>query len=211
MLRAAARILPDMMHSSFHRAGLGLSAAALAATLALTGCKSSDPTRADAPRQTTEPVATPEKNWSINDIFKGGPAAATKEKIAGEVWSPKPVAIQVYPGTRFVNEGDQPIMDAAFELLDDMGDSMKAPGRVRFELYEAGEGDMLGRRLYAWDVDVLTQEQQQTYYNRVIRAYNFRLGVDSMEVQKLPTVLQVSYELANGERLQTRAAMKEDW
>ena len=174
--------------------------------LTMTGCKTAqDPWPPPAQNEAT----TSAKPWSFDDVFKGGPLIEPDPTTG--VWSAAPVAVNIYPGTRFIMEDDKPILDAGLELVDDMGDSVKAPGTARFELYESGTGDTLGRRLYAWDVNVLTPADQRTYYNRVIRAYNFRLGVDDLEAQKVPTILQVSYDLANGNRLQTREKISTDW
>lgn len=171
-----------------------------------TGCESiNDP----QPRGTTSnaPISEqPDRGFSlgpIDDFFKGGILSDQPDPTKG-VWSPKPVSLSVYPGSRFVAQDDTQFLETAVELRDDMGDSVKAPGKARLELYQAGTGETLGPHLYTWDVSIVTPAEQAVHYSRVIRAYTFRLGLDNFEVQKTPTILLVRYELMDETRLETR-------
>lgn len=176
------------------------------------GCESlNDP----EPQNTTatKPVGeTGDKGFSlgpIDDFFKGGPLTGKPDPTTG-VWSAKPASVAVYPGSQFVTQDNKQFLETAIELRDDMGDSVKAPGKARFELYQAGTGDTLGPHLYTWDIRIVTPAEQSTHYSRVIRAYTFRLGLDNFEVQKTPTVLVVQYELVDGTRLSARERIGDD-
>lgn len=171
-----------------------------------TGCESVNDPQPDA--STTQAPARESSSGGfslgpIDDFFKGGPWANPSDATTG-VWSSKPQSVSVYPGSRYVTQDGKQFLETAIELRDDMGDSVKAPGKVRFELYQAGTGEALGPHLYTWDIDMLTAAEQSTHYSRVIRAYTFRLGLDNFDVQRNPTVLLVRFDMVDGQRFSTR-------
>ena len=127
----------------------------------------------------------------------------------GGFWQAKPVAMRVYPSTRFAREGQTPLLEAQIELLDEMGDSIKAAGNFRLELF-AGDMQMnpaLGRRLYRWDVALRSVEDQKTYYDPVTRAYLFRLRIEDLSIARRATTLEVTYTPPTGDRMEARAVI----
>lgn len=143
--------------------------------------------------------------------FKGG--AREKPQAPVNLWEPRPVSIRLLPSTRFVFENGRPIMETGVEIFDDMGDTLKAPGRLRLELYLAGDtpGESVGRLLYSWDVNLITLADQQQYYSSVIRGYRLRLGMEDLEPRRVPTVLRATFEQIDGTRLTAQSSIRTDW
>lgn len=202
--------------------GVRIAMALTCSTMLLTGCESTE----QSPVTQGEVVhaegsgdiasdAAKDDHWQWPRLFKGG-SLGEQLGLEEATWSPEPIAVHIAPSTRFILEDNEPILDAAIELIDDLGDSTKAAGLVRFELFEAQskqDSDIVAteRRLYAWDIELLTQRQQQVYYNPILRGYNFRLGVDDIRIRNMPTILLVSFETASGNRLQARESLSQDW
>lgn len=142
--------------------------------------------------------------------MKGDRVAARTEAPANPGhWQIKPVRIRVYPSTRFVQYENQMALEARVEFLDEMRDPMKAVGRMRFEVYAANrDGEIVDqKRLFSWDVELLTLEANQEFYDAVTRAYLFRLGVDRLPKDIERTVLRVTYLPAQGDRLEAMAVV----
>ena len=142
--------------------------------------------------------------------FKGAGSAAPD--TARDYWQPRAVAMRIYPATRFIQEQGDTLLNAQVELRDEMGDSIKAAGRVRFDLFASDEaGQNLGRRLYHWEVALRTLEQQRTHFDAVTRTYQFRLSLDNHAATKRPTVLRAVFMRAgDGSRLETQAPMERE-
>ena len=131
-------------------------------------------------------------------------------------WQPVPKRIRIYPSTRFIRESDDAILEARFELFDEMGDSVKAPGTFRIELYSVDEvqGGAPKKLLYAWDPEktaTLTLEQQREHYDPITRGYLFRLGVDDLRIANQPTLLKVVFTQIDQQRLEAEAIIRADW
>ncbi len=135
--------------------------------------------------------------------------ARSSEPAAEGQWQIKPVRIRVYPSTRFVQYDDQLALEARVEFLDEMRDPMKAVGRLRFEVYAANrDGEIVDqKRMFSWDVDMLTLEDNQEFYDAVTRAYLFRLGVDQLPRELERTVVRVTFMPPAGERLEAMAVV----
>lgn len=121
-----------------------------------------------------------------------------------DAWQPEPMELRFYPTTRFVMRDDTPILEARIELLDAMGDSVKAAGTVSFELVEAPNplGGGMKRRLYSWEgIELLTLEHQRTYYDAISRGYRFHLRLDNYELSEYSTLVKVTFTPVVGERL----------
>ncbi|MEM8737662.1 MAG: hypothetical protein AAGG38_04190 [Planctomycetota bacterium] len=130
-----------------------------------------------------------------------------------EAWQPEPVALRIYPSTRFVNEGDVTLLEARVELFDQMGDSVKASGRLRFELYASGyaPGIDVGRLLFSWDLALTRLEDQRRYYDPVTRSYLLRLRLDSREISRRQVLLRVTFEPSDEERLTDEQVIRVEW
>jgi len=138
--------------------------------------------------------------------FKGGPTVRT-DREGG--WMPTPVSIRVFPGTRFVVDDGEILLDARIELLDAQGDPMKASGRYRFDLHEPQNDGELGLRLYVWRSDVLSLAQHAEHWDRVTNAYAFRLRLREPATAQDSSRLLVSFEPSGeGERLEDRVDLE---
>ncbi len=178
------------MKRVFVQLGPGLALAA-----ALLGCPSAPPT-----------------NVTISGP-RGGPNASDPAAPASGVWHPEPVSIRIYPSTRFVEEDGLPILEARIELFDAMGDSIKSSGAMRCELFALGEGERpaVGRRLYRWDIEMKSLDEQRRYFDPIIRGYVFRLKMDDLELVRRPTLLRIVFQPADGPRLKTEGRVRTDW
>jgi len=146
--------------------------------------------------------------------FKGDADAGDKPSAkAGEVWRPRAVALRIYPSTRFVEERGDKLLEARIELFDEMGDSVKAAGRVHFELHPVGEegSAAIGERLYAWDIDLLTLDDHREYYDPIIRGYVFRLKIGNFDPARHSTRLTAVFTTIDGRRLDTRDRVQTAW
>ncbi len=133
--------------------------------------------------------------------------------VAKTIWQPLPKRIRVYPSTRFVRESDQAILEARFELFDEMGDPVKAPGSFRIELHSVDEvrGGVPKQLLYSWNADTTTIDQQREHYDPITRGYLFRLGVDNLRVANQPTLLKVIFTQTDKPRLEAEEVIRADW
>ena len=112
-----------------------------------------------------------------------------------------------------MQQSGQAALEARIELFDQMGDSIKAAGRIRFELFATaapGPG-MRGLRLYTWNVEMLTLEDQQQYFDPITRGYLFRLKLDNLSITRRATLLHITFTQVGGLRLETQALVKTDW
>ena len=99
---------------------------------------------------------------------------------AAPSWWPRPVALRVFPSTRFIREGQQVYLEARIELTDDLGDSIKVPAEFYFDLHSGPKGAATPRLLFSWQQTVRTREDQIAFYDPVTRAYLFRLKVQDV-------------------------------
>ena len=141
--------------------------------------------------------------------FKGNDAPPTPTEQALSAWQPEPVSMRVYPSTRFVAGGTEPYLLVRIELTDEMGDSIKAAGKMHLELRRTtGAAAAVARdRLYAWDVPLHTLEDQQRHYDRVTRTYQFRLRLDEPITSQRDTSLFVVLSPTDGRRLEASAVL----
>lgn len=114
----------------------------------------------------------------------------------------------VDPFTRIKNlsGGDDPdgveVLVQAVGAMDNAG--LLLVGSVRVELFEymPGSADQTGRRLEQWGIDLATDRQQRTYWNRLTQMYEFRLGADLRNIPKSEAyVLRVTFMSPLGQRL----------
>lgn len=128
-------------------------------------------------------------------------------------WRPEAEALRIYPSTRFIRENGTPMLEARVELFDQMGDSVKASGRLRFELFAGSStpGVEAGRLLYSWDIDLLTLEDQQEHYDPITRAYLMRLRLDSTEITRSDVLLRVTLQRGNEDRLSDEQPVRIVW
>ena len=144
--------------------------------------------------------------------WKGDRTNGRDPSASGAVWKLEPVRMRVDPSSRFVESNDTAVLEARIELLDEMGDSIKGVGTVRFELF-AGDRmsePAIGRRLYSWDVSLLTLVQQKQFYDSITRAYLFRLNLHDTTTANRATVLMATFTPVAGRRLEAHAFLSDD-
>jgi len=131
----------------------------------------------------------------------------------GSYWLPVPTSVRVYPSTRFIKESGRSILEARFELYDEMGDPVKYAGAFQIELYNVDEslGNTPRRLLYTWNAKLLSLDQQREYYDPITRGYLFRLGVDDLKIAKQTTLLKVAFMPVDRPRLEAQAEVRSDW
>jgi hypothetical protein len=117
-------------------------------------------------------------------LAPSGPEAASQPAAARRVPAPLdlllPKAIRIHPFTamRVLEEaGGVTGVDARVEALDGYGDSGKAFGKFRFELYSfrPNNPDPKGERLGVWSADVEKPRVNRDHWNKVHRTYQFKL------------------------------------
>jgi hypothetical protein len=128
-------------------------------------------------------------------------------------WMPAPTSVRVYPSTRFIKESGRSILEARFELYDEMGDPVKYAGTFTIELYSVDEalGNAPRRLLYTWNAELLMLDQQQEHYDPITRGYLFRLGVDDLKIARKTTLLKVAFTPVDRPRIEAEAEVRSEW
>ena len=144
-------------------------------------------------------------------VFKGATEIFTRPTPQPGAWLPAPVRIRVYPASRFATDPDSKtvVLDARIELFDEMADSVKGAGQFHFELLNnpRRESTALERRLYSWDVPMLTLEQQRKAYDKVTQTYLFRLKMDDLFFPTKDTTLKATFTPSGGQPLRDEVVM----
>ena len=136
----------------------------------------------------------------------GERAASPAQSAIAPYWITAAVRSRVYPSTRFVREDGEAVLEARIELMDEMGDSVKGVGTWHFELY-AGDHRREGtvaQRLYAWDVPMMLLDEQRLYYDRITRAYLFRLKLDNIAPARRTTTFYATLVTPDGTRIESQ-------
>lgn len=114
----------------------------------------------------------------------------------------------VAPFTRIksLSQGSEPDgIELLFQARNAMGNpGLMVVGTVRIELFEfvPGSADCKGGRLDRWNIELLTEEHQRRYWNRLTQMYEFRLGVDLAAIPRAQKyVLLVTYTSPFGEHM----------
>ena len=116
-----------------------------------------------------------------------------------------PVKIGILPLTELsipADGGPDAKLDAYVVVLDAFGSSMKAPGVLRFELYEhvPRSAQPKGKRLMIWpDLDLTGPAENHKYWRDFLRAYEFELDTQAGRDQTY--VLEVTCTCPDGKRL----------
>ena len=159
----------------------------------------------------------------------GGRAVPTGEPVAmpedPELWfETGPVEARVHPATRFVLEGDRAFLQLGVELLDALGDPVKAVGILRCQLLDDPEqaaysglrgGQAAGSapaprgvRLYGWELRLATREEQEAAWSPVTRCYTVELALRDFAVASRPCRVRVEFEPPAGPPLTAEAVMQ---
>ncbi len=126
-----------------------------------------------------------------------------------------PARIEIVdPFTRIksLSGGDEPdgieVLVQAIGALDNPGQLLV--GSVRVELFEfiAGSANKAGTRLEQWQVQLATDRQQRTHWNRLTQMYEFKLGADLTSIPKSEKyVLRVTFTSPLGQRLEDESLL----
>ncbi|MEM7578058.1 MAG: hypothetical protein AAF328_11370 [Planctomycetota bacterium] len=132
-------------------------------------------------------------------VTQQGQAVDPPPELRG-AWQPMPTGLRIYPSIRFVVEDGHPLLECRIELLDAMGDPVKASGHVKCELFAStGQNDgVLGERLYGWDIRMARLEDQRDFYDPTVRGYLFRLKLASINPANRATTLRITFTPAHG-------------
>lgn len=147
---------------------------------------------------------------------EGVSGASADRRDTGDAarWMPVPASARVYPSTRFIRESGRSVLEARFELYDEMGDPVKYAGTFKIELYSVDEnlGNTPRRLLYSWNADLLSLDEQREHYDPITRGYLFRLGVDNLKIAKQTTLLKMTFDPVDRPRLEeVEAEVRSNW
>jgi len=134
-------------------------------------------------------------------VSKGRLGGAPASSTMADAWWPRPVSVQVFPSTRFVREGQAIILEARVQLTDELGDSIKAPATYYFDLNAGPAGQSAPRRLFSWQINVTSLEDQVEFFDPVTRSYLFRLRVTDISQVRDAAQLSVVAVPDGGDRL----------
>lgn len=123
-----------------------------------------------------------------------------------------PARINILPLTELIrsSSGDRgTTLNVYIALLDAFGSQMKAPGILRFELYEyvRRSAEPKGQRLPIWpDIDLTGPAENSKYWRDFLRAYEFQLDVRADPEETY--VLEATCMRPEGKRLSTEFTLK---
>ena len=88
------------------------------------------------------------------------------------------------------------------EATDHFGDSGKAFGQFRFELYSFRDSnaDPKGNRIRVWEVPLMDVKKNLLHWDQIARVYNFKLQCDQAIAPGQPFVLMVVFSSPFTER-----------
>ncbi|MCK4626575.1 MAG: hypothetical protein KAV00_14745 [Phycisphaerae bacterium] len=92
-----------------------------------------------------------------------------------------PTQIRIHPFTglrAFSDKGDIKGLDVRIEAIDAYGDTNKAFGLFRFELYQfkPNSPDPKGPRVAVWNVNIEDFKTNRRHWNSIARTYQFKLA-----------------------------------
>ena len=143
----------------------------------------------------------------------GGCSPSPSAQTAGPVPAPltdsllvfAPARITIAPWTEIRNEQNQAgtlHIHTFVRLTDAYGSDIKAPGTLRFELYERlpRSVEARGKRLVLWpDYDLNGAQQNNVYWRDFLRAYEFNLDLEPANGG--PYILEATFIPPEGRRL----------
>lgn len=109
-----------------------------------------------------------------------------------------PQSIRIHPFTsvRMLDEAKGTKgLEVRIEALDAYQENTKAFGDVRFELYRYREqsADPRGKMVNSWDVSIMNPKENLVHWDRITRAYIFKLQLFEKVPQGQPLVLVAVY------------------
>ena len=165
--------------------------------LSVSGCGTPEETPGPAPR-TQRPVET-------------RPQEAVERPPVVRTVGFATARIQILPLTELADSGQGAILSVYLALLDAFGSQIKAPGILRFELYEyvPRSADPKGQRIGIWsgvDLDLTDPAKNNTYWRNFLRAYEFQLDVQADTGETY--ILEATCMCPEGKRLSAEFTLK---
>ena len=145
-----------------------------------------------------------------NDVNSNG-----NKSLSAVYSSYEPAGVDILPMTEFCviaqSDEQQAVtgIRACVHLRDSFGSDVKKPGTFRFELFTRvlRSADSKGKRVKFWpDVELVSAEENNSYWRDFLRAYEFDLKFEPGDNQEY--VLQVTFISASGKRLSDEFVVK---
>ena len=170
-----------------------LAACGVVVMCALAGCESQQSVSPPEPPARIEQSPPPAVPLEQNVDTEPEPRVEVEPPVAPPVTPPAPAVspkgyapsrIEILPLSELVSvsgPGGGTQLDAYVSLLDAFGSQIKAPGTLRFELYEyvRRSADPKGQTIAVWpDIDLTDPAENNRYWQDFLRAYAFELSTD---------------------------------
>jgi len=197
-------------HSMSMRSGLFLLSCLVPAVLLL-GCGPTSPAEPTT-GPVAAPVAEPVEEPAEEPVEEAPKVVTPPAQVVVLPTGFAPIQIEVLPLTELTEaaEGRQGAqLNVYVALLDAYREKIKAPGALRFELYEHVQrsAEPKGQRIEIWpDVDLNHPDENQKYWRDFLRAYEFSLGTRASRNRSY--VLEVTCMCPSGKRLSTEWVLK---
>ena len=120
-----------------------------------------------------------------------------------------PIQVEVLPLTELLDGPQGTRLNIYVCLLDAYSEKIKAPGTLRFELYEYVQrsSEPKGQRIAIWpDIDLNGPIENQKYWRDYLRAYEFTLAAQASKSKTY--ILEVTCLCPTGNRLSTEWAVR---
>lgn len=158
------------------------------------GCESSESSESSppAPATTSVPAAEPisETSEASVPVPEPKPVERAPQPVVDK---PQPVAtpsgfgpahVEILPLTELIAapDGQGTVLNVYVSLLDVYSEKIKAPGTLRFELYEYVQrsAEPKGQRVAIWpDINLTSPTENQRYWRDFLRAYEFSLVTEA--------------------------------
>ena len=170
------------------------------------GCESS-PT--PPPPSPSQPMETVDSNNV--DVVVTQPAAEPVSSLPGGFG---PSRIEVLPLTELVQapeSAQRTQLNVYVSLLDAFGSQIKAPGTLRFELYDYVQRSAApkGQRIAIWpDIDLTRPDENHSHWQDFLRAYAFELGTEAARDRAY--ILEVTFIAPSSRRISVDFMLRPD-
>lgn len=120
---------------------------------------------------------------------------------------PERIIVEPFSGLKSFDGDDQPDgLEVVLRTEDAFGDPVKLAGSLRVGLYtfRPASGETKGRQIEQWEVPLVTQRDQETYWNQFTQRYEMPLELDVGSVAQADKyVIEVVYNTPLGEHMTT--------
>ncbi len=184
----------------------------------LLGCESSE---SSPPAPATTPVPAAESVSEVPEPEESVPVPQPVERTPEPaVEKPQPVTlpsgfgpahIEILPLTELIAppNGQGSVLNVYVSLLDVYSEKIKAPGTLRFELYEYVQrsAEPKGQRVAIWpDINLTNPSENQRHWRDFLRAYEFDLVTEASRNRAY--ILEATCLSLSGKRLSTEWHLK---